>query len=461
MNVLLVYPDYRHRDKSPPLGLMYVASVLEENGHDVRIMDFGVERSPDFASSVRGADLLGIGFSSQQLREARELANRAKKFSPDTKIVVGGPHATIFEERVLKEIPSVDYVAMGEGEYIALDLANEMEPEKIGGLLWKDKEGRVRSNRPRPLISKLDELPFPARHLVPLKRYTRKGAILTSRGCPFRCIYCFKRAGRIYRAHSPDYVLREMDEMAGDYGIREFYVVDDNFLANRKRVSEIADGLIERGSNHWINLWGGARVDFIARNEPLIAKLAKAGLKQAGLGIETIVPEVLEASTKDITREEIDKAIGILRKYGISFFVFLMVGLPGDRYEFVERTKRWIVDNRIDEFGVSLTTPYPKTELWDYVNRYGRWLTPPDQVDLNYSYQTTTNVYPMWDTEDFPADQRMRAIIELFRFSTFRKGFLSRDRLSLTVKHPELAFEWFTKWVKVNFIDRLTGWGRD
>lgn len=448
LKVLLVHPYYKHRDKSPPLGLLYIASVLEEEGHDVKVIDFSVDRSSDFDSSVRKSDILGISFTSQQFREAQKLADRAKAVSPKTKVVVGGPHPTSFEEHVFKEIPSVDYVAVGEGERTALELANEIEPEEIKGLIWKDEAGNTHANQPRPIIESLDEIPFPARHLVPMKRYSCKGAILTSRGCPFRCIYCFRKAGRVYRAHSPNYVLSEMEEMIRAFDIKEFHVCDDNFLLDPTRASEIADGIIERGWKCRINLWGGSRVDMIARNEPLIAKLARAGLKKTGLGVESIVQEVLDAAKKDVTREEVEEAIAILRRYGVSFFVFLMVGLPRDRYDYVEDTKKWIAKNRIKEFGVSLATPYPKTELWNYVNDRGRWLTQLDSTHMNYSYQTVTRVHPMWDTPDFPAEQRMKAIVELFRFSTIRMGFISRDRVGLAIRHPELLLEWFIKWLR-------------
>jgi len=453
MDVLLVYPDYKHREKSPPLGLMYIASVLEERGHNVKIIDLSVDKSTNFSSSVRESDILGISFTSQQFDETYKLVNHAREVSPKIKIVVGGPHATIFEREVFKAIPSVDYIAVGEGEYTALDLANGMQPEEIRGLIWKDEDGNIHANQPRPIIKNLDEIPFPARHLVPMKRYSYKGTILTSRGCPFKCIYCLKKAGRIYRTHSPDYVLSEMEEMMENFSISEFHVCDDNFIANPGRASKIADGIIERNWKCKINLWGGSRLDLIAQNEPLIAKLAEAGLRRTGLGVESIVQEVLEATKKDITREEVEEAIAILRKYDISFFVFLMVGLPNDKYGNVETTKKWIAKNRIKDFGVSLATPYPKTELWEYVNKHGRWLVQPNRAHIDYSYHTVTKVYPMWDTPDFPAEQRMKALVELFRFSAIRAGFISRDRMALAIRQPRLMLEWFKKWLEMQFID--------
>jgi radical SAM superfamily enzyme YgiQ (UPF0313 family) len=451
MKVLLTYPKYEHRDKSPPLGLMYIASLLEENDHQVKIIDFNVDKSSNFISSIQESDILGISCTSQQFHEAQKIANHARKVSPKIKIVVGGPHVTLFESEVFNKMPSVDYLAMGEGEYTLLKLANGNQPDEVKGIIWKSDIGDIYANPSRPIIKNLDEIPFPSRHKVPLERYSYKGSILTSRGCPFRCIYCFKKAGQSYRAHSSAYVLSEMDLMIKNFNISEFHICDDNFLVNPERASEIADGIIGRDWKCEINLWGGSRVDLIAKNESLIAKLAKAGLRRTGLGVESIVQDVLDAAKKDITREEVEEAISILRKYGISFFMFLMVGVPNDQYENVAITKKGIKKNKVKNFGVSLATPYPKTELWKYVHNSGRWLVQPNEAQIDYSYHTVTKVYPMWDTPDFPSDQRMKAIVELFRFSAIRAGFISRDRIALAIKQPRLMLEWFEKWLKQRF----------
>jgi len=451
MDVLLAYPDYQHRDKSPPLGLMYVASVLEHHGHNVKIIDFSVDKLTNFGASIRESDIFGISFTSQQFHEAHKLINQVRHVSEKIKILVGGPHGTIYKKEMFDALPGIDYVVIGEGEYTALDILNGVHPAKVKGLIWKEESGEIHVNPSRSIIKNLDDIPFPARHLVPMTKYSCSGAILTSRGCPFRCIYCLKKAGRTWRAHSTDYVISEMNEMCENFNIHDFHICDDNFLANPTRANEIADAILTRNWKCTLNLWGGSRVDLIAKNEALIAKLAKAGLRKTGLGIESVIPEVLDAARKDITLEKVEKAITILRKYDISFFVFLMVGLPNDKYENVEITKKWIVKNKIKEFGVSLATPYPKTELWEYVNTHGRWLVSSKDVQKDFSYHTVTKVYPMWDTPDFPAEQRMKALVELIRFSAIRTGYISRDKLTIAIKQPRLMLEWLKKWLKLYF----------
>ncbi len=450
MDVLLAYPDYQHRDKSPPLGLMYVASVLEEQGHTVKIIDFSVDKQTNFSASIRESDIFGISFTSQQFNEAHKLIKHVRRVSGKLKILVGGPHCTIYAKDVFDALPEIDYLVTGEGEYTTLDIVNGVHPTQVKGLIWKEETGELHVNPSRPIIKNLDDIPFPARNLVPLTKYSCSGVILTSRGCPYRCIYCLKKAGRTWRAHSTDYVISEMNEMRENFNIHDFHICDDNFLANPTRANEIADAILARNWDCTLNLWGGSRVDLIAKNEALIAKLAKAGLRKTGLGLESIIPEVLDAAKKDITIEEVEKTITILRKYDVSFFVFLMVGLPNDKYENVEITKKWIVKNKIKEFGVSLATPYPKTELWEYVNNYGRWIVSSKDVQKNFSYHTVTKVYPMWDTIDFPAEQRMKALVELIRFSAFRTGYISRDKFAIAIKQPRLMLEWLKKWLKLS-----------
>ena len=244
--------------------------------------------------------------------------------------------------------------------------------------------------------------------------------------------------------------------MIEKYHITRFYIQDDNFVANPQRANQIADGIVERGWNVRINLGNGIRVDSIARNEELISKLARSGLRNVSLGVESISQEVLDATYKDITVEQVEKAIDILRKNNISPYIFLVVGLPKDKFENVEKTKRWIKTNHIKDYGVSLCTPYPKTELWDFVNKNGVWLKKFDNIAESYSWHNLKNVYPIWETPDFPAEQRMRALLELRRFSIVHWNFINFGKIVSIIKHPQLFLWWFTKWLsdkKKEFIN--------
>ena len=141
MKILFAYPDYQHRDTSPPLGLLYVASVLEQQGHMVQIIDFSVDKRSNFSAAIRASDIFGISFTSQQFQEAHKLITQVRRLSEGIKILVGGPHATIYEKAVFEVLPSIDYVVVGEGEYVALDLITGVHPEKVKGLMEKSLDG--------------------------------------------------------------------------------------------------------------------------------------------------------------------------------------------------------------------------------------------------------------------------------------------------------------------------------
>lgn len=460
MKILLVYPeDVTSAFKFmpiPPMGLMYLAANLESEGHDVKILDLNVDRKTNFDSLIRQVDLLGVGFTSQLYHEAAQLIKYARGLSPNTKIVVGGPHVTIFERKIFEQIPEIDYAVIGEGEQTMLELANSTDAKKIKGLLWKDSQGEIHTNRPRALVENLDKLGFPARHLISMRRYSFGGTILTSRGCPFRCIYCFKLDGRRYRAHSPEYVLNEMERLQVDFKRRKFYILDDNFIADFNRTNMIAEGIIKKKWKIEIILYNGIRVDSIAKNEALISKLARAGLRFASIGVESCIQEVLDATKKDITVEQIEKAIAILRRYGIDFIVFLMVGLPKDKLENVEKIKEWLRKNNIKKFSPGLATPYPKTELWDYIDGQGHWLKQPGDGSTSYAGHKF-NVYPVYDTPDFSAEDRMMAIFELTSFSSKQASLFSYDRLLSAVKNPKLLYHWVKNRMKLQQAARRQG----
>jgi len=419
----------------PPLGIMYLAAVLERDGHWVRIVDLSVDKQDVFNSYAKKVDVLGVSVPTQLLSGARALVQEAKKLSPKIKVIVGGPHPSSLCADTFTHIPEADFIAVGEGEETIKEFANEVEYAKIDGLIWKDEDGKIYENNPRTFIKDLDTLPLPARHLVSMNKYSMKGSILTSRGCPFRCVYCYKWSGRTYRAHSPRYVLEEMEDMQRRYGVKSFHVVDDNFTAIPKRAEEIVEGIMDRNWRIGLSLFNGIRADFIARNEALIAKMKKAGLKYVSVGAESVIQDVLDATKKDLKVGDIEKAVRILKDNKIDFILYLMVGLPGDRFDNVQRTIDWLKKNEVSKFSVSLTTPYPKTKLWNYINENenGRWLKPVHHLFDNV--RDHLSIEPLWDTTDFPAEQRVEAMMKYMRFYNSQRRIIG-----LALRHPKLAY---------------------
>ncbi|HYB93013.1 MAG TPA: radical SAM protein, partial [archaeon] len=245
MNILLVAPPYYRDVTIFPLGLAYVAAVLKNEGQNVEVLDLSVdtEKMPVLGDYIvkTQPDMIGITCATQTFRSALEVAKIAKQSLPEVKVIVGGPHPTIMKENILKH-PEFDIAVIGEGEETIAELSHILEVGgslcSVQGIIWKQGE-KIHSNEQRPLIKNLDSLPFPARNLFPLSRYKVAGSIQTSRGCPYRCIYCITSnisPGRTWRARSPANVIAEMQMMYHEFNIRRFQIMDDDFTVNRKRV---------------------------------------------------------------------------------------------------------------------------------------------------------------------------------------------------------------------------------
>jgi len=431
---------------------MYISAVLKQHGHTVRLVRCNKDKKEVLHEAIKQAEIVGVSLTSQVVVGAVDLVKDIRTISPRAKIIVGGPHAYLFENEVFKQLPQIDYACMCEGEYAMLELANGQSIEKIDGLLWRDGDV-VHKNKQRDLIEPLDKLPMPDRDGIRLGNYTLPGSMLTSRGCPFRCAYCVRIFDRKYRAHSPEYVMNEMDTMYHKYSVRDFVMSDDNFAVDVNRAYKLAD-MIEK--KNWkditIGFGNGLRVDLIMRHPDLIKRYAGIGLKSVSLGVESVIEDVLDATMKDITRDQINGAISILKKHNINYFVYLQVGLPNDKYENLRTTKEWAKKEGITNFSSALTTPYPKTPLWEYVEKHGRFLYPKSEIHKHYPWHNLMNVFPVWDTKEFPAEKRMRALTEL-RYYAARRLVGSIGILAI-LRHPAF-FEWFIKWLRYAVLGRM------
>lgn len=365
----------------PPLGLAYLAAFLEKEGHQVKIFDFGL--TPDSSSEQDisqvldyAPDLAGLTAMTNNYHSALAIARTLKDAKP-LPIVIGGPHATVFPDRVIKE-PSFDYLVYGEGEETLSQLVKalaetDLRPSparlrSIPGLSFRDGD-QIVQNAARPLIRDLDALPFPARHLFDMERYPlyapdgqRMITILSSRGCPYNCSYCFKGiVGRVYRQRSADNIIAEIRSIIDAYSIRNFYFIDDLFTINSRRLKELTQRLISEELNI---LWQClARVDKVTPD--ILGWMHKAGCRQIHYGIESGNQKLLDAIGKRITLEQVRQAVKWTRDAGIMSKGYFMLGLPGDTEETMEQTIQFASELDLDEAMFSLTTPFPGTRLWD------------------------------------------------------------------------------------------------
>lgn len=376
MRIALISPKWNKKANDyPPLGLGYLAAVLEQN-HEVRIFDFSLDLRSSLDSDLQHVNsfdphLVGITAMTSLYHSALEAATLLKAYL-GRPVILGGPHATMCPERILEESPVIDYVVRGEGEKTILELVEALGGDRdlgsVNGLTYR-RRGEVVSNPDRELIADLDALPFPARHLFDLDRYGLRApdgqpmaTILSSRGCPYNCSYCFKGiVGRTYRQRSPENIIAELQHIIAEYGIRSFYFIDDLFTIDLRRLQAITEGLIaQRMGIRWQCL---GRVDRVSAE--ILRKMYAAGCRRIHFGIESGNQKVLDRINKGIKLEEVRQAVRWAKAAGIQAKGYFMLGLPGDTEETMQQTIDLAVELDLDEAMFSLTTPFPGTRLWD------------------------------------------------------------------------------------------------
>ncbi len=350
MNILLINPYSESPYPVLPLGLAYIAAILEQNQINVTVVDAWAERlgHEELSAAILRSrpDIIGITMTSTMAPAAMEVAALAKA-TINVPVVVGGPHSSALPLECLAN-PAIDYVVIGEGEITFLNLVRTLSSghpdlSTINGIAYR-LNGEIIVNKPADLIVDLNDLPMPARHLFPLNRYRthlpygRKApymTMITSRGCPYNCIYCSKSVfGATYRALSPDNVVRELKHLIGTYGIKEYRFYDDDFTLNVNRASEICDEIIRQG----IKLdWScTTRVDLV--NDELLGKMKRAGCYTISYGVESGDPEVLKHANKGYTLDDVEKAFRLTQKHGIRILAFFMLGLPGENEQTIEKS---------------------------------------------------------------------------------------------------------------------------
>lgn len=353
----------------PPLSLAYIASVLRESGHSPRIVDSNLTQLPD----MDDFDIVGITSLTSTYSSALKLASRAK--ASGKPVVLGGYHASFMDEEALST-GLVDYVVRGEGEYVMLELVKALERGEdvrdVKGISYMRGDELVR-NEGADIVDDLDEMPVPARDLLPVRSYPMRldGApmtsVITSRGCPYDCSFCAasRFCGTKWRARSPESVVDELKLLKRQFGFGAVSFVDDNFMLSPKRVSEICDGILKnRVGVNWMAL---SRADTIVKEEALVEKMHRAGARILFLGIESGAQEVLDDYGKREDVELFHKAIDILRKYNIRTWASFIIGAVEESKKMVKKTLELAkkLDPYVAQF--SILTPYPGTALFDSV----------------------------------------------------------------------------------------------
>jgi len=368
--------------KFPPLGLSYVAAALEKAGFQVQVLDNYLLKKPinEVKQMVKSLnpEIVGITCSSATYHKCVETAAAIKETVPTCKVVVGGWHPSYVPDSMLQH-PEIDYVVMGEGERAMVELATYItKGEKgivlgaIAGVAYK-RGGKILKNTPK-FISNLDEIPFPARHLLPMHLYERKMEFLgvepvdimsIIRGCPFNCAFCETRKmwGPACRFFSPCRVVEEIKFMIDKYGSKGIYFINDNFTIRKKETIELCDLMKkEKLDIQWIC---DTRADMISRE--LLVKMREAGCKTIWFGVESGSPRILERINKHITLEQTEQAFKMCRKEGIQIACSFILGVPTETIQDMEATLKFAKKLNPDLCQFNIFIAYPDSSLYEEI----------------------------------------------------------------------------------------------
>ena len=421
------------------LGIGYIASVLKQHGHEVKVYNADYSNTDEYSDQrqlfesynlykatlndlshpiwqeVRGKisdfapDFIGITMLTANYKAAKNIAEIAKAVNNKIKVIVGGAHPTLDPEGTLA-VEVFDYVIRGEGEFTFLELVSGQEEEQIKGLSFK-RDGKPVHNENRPFIQDLDCLPFPSRDsFLNDTEYLDFGHVITGRGCPFSCSYCASPQlwQRTVRFRSVSNVIDELEHLKKNYNSSLVHFADDTFTLNKQRAKEICREIIKRQLGiTWVS---ETRADCL--DEELVALMKEAGCVRIKIGAESGSDRILRKVCKGTTIEEIRRAVRLIRDQGLPLTVHLMAGFPGETNEDLRQTIDFAKELKADYYSLSVLAPYYGTEIWDELEKSGR---KPDMEHWEYFYHQSQDMILNNDLDPDMVD-------EFFSLNEYGKG---------------------------------------
>lgn len=452
--VILIRPKFtKTLQPNPPIGLGYLASYLEKKHHKVFLIDCWVLdiTNKEIFEIIKkiNPDIVGLTALSSHYEEMRELCNFISYKRAENKnllnflLVIGGVHATALPELSIVQCKA-DLAVLGEGEVTLLELIDSIEnhknPFEIDGIAYFEN-GNFKRNKPRDLIENLDNIPFPAWHLMPIKNYPhdphghdyiRKpfAPILTTRGCPFSCTYCASTNfwGKRIRYRNPKNVVDEMEFLIEAYNIREFHIWDDNITLSKKHIKGICREIIQRKLDVTLRCPNGLRIDSL--DLEILTWMKRAGFYLIVLAVESASQRVLDRAKKKLNLQKVPKIIKLANELGFITKGFFILGLPGETISSALKTIKYPRENRFNFATFFIASPLPGSELFNI------WKKNNETSQITWhNIQLDTGEYSLSDLDIITLKKlRNRGILSFY---------LSPYFLYTILKYPKVIYNWF------------------
>jgi len=441
---LEVYKENKNFSVHPPVGLAYLAGFLQKYGYEVEIIDanaLSISKEKLINKIVdHSARFIGFTSVTATVKLVSNICDKIKE-KADKVLILGGQHATFKENEVLAACSSIDYIIRGEGEVSLLRLLNRLKINKTAnglmGITYPENN-RIISNPDRPPIKNINKIPFPAWKLLPRTKYRLNGfqdigfngeqlaKLISTRGCPNKCTFCASAHfwGKP-RFRNVDSIFEELVYLTQELNVRHIDFMDDCLTIPVSRFKDLCNRIIENKLNFKWTCY--SRVQNVT--EELVLLMKEAGCFMVLLGIETGNQEIMDAIKKNITLEQVTKAVALFKKHDIDCLGFFMIGLPQDTTETIHETVNFAKNLNLDFPFFSVTTPFPGTELYDW---YMSSKYAPGNMDWN---QYSTHGDTVYRTENLSSKEIKELYDYAIRTCYFNPTFILK-LIKNIIKNP-------------------------
>lgn len=442
MHIILVQPPIGASAATitPPVGLAYLAAILEQRDVELSCLAADAAHLDVKQTIARINDLkpdaVGLSVTTTAVNNACKIMQGIKEYRPNILGIAGGAHATILPDELL--LKGFDIVVRGEGERTIDDLVNflngQIKLENIKGISYI-KHNTIHHNENRPLLNDLDLLPFPAWHYFPIDSYVsdfkkndRCLPVITSRGCPGHCIFCYKGIfGNRFRVRSPANIIEEIINLKQRYDIKEFAIIDDNFITITQRSIQVCKLLMSRHIDLPWSLPSGIRADMVT--EELLKVLKQSGCYRVGFGVESGNDFILKSIKKNITKDQVRTAVRLAKDLGLEVNCFFMIGNLNETEETINDTIDFAIELDPDIAQFSVAVPLPGSEMYDILKKENRIVS--SNWD-DYNYFSSKNI--IFEHSNLSIALLSKKLSQAYRKFYFRPKFIYRRLKALTNK---------------------------